>query len=41
MHPAQLLAVKREVLRADTRKLRPWAQQVLQADEPALVLGQG
>ena len=23
MHPAQLLAVKREVLRADTRKLRP------------------
>src|SRR6218665_3891179 len=35
MHPAQILAVKQEVLRADTRKLAPWAQQVLQGDEPA------
>jgi phosphotransferase system enzyme I (PtsI) len=34
MHPAQILAVKQEVLRADTGKLRPWAQ----ADEPASVL---
>ena len=35
MHPAQILAVKQEILRADTRKLALWAQQVLQADDPA------
>ena len=35
MHPAQILAVKQEVLRADTRKLAPWAQQVLQGEVPA------
>ncbi|MBY0454271.1 MAG: phosphoenolpyruvate--protein phosphotransferase [Burkholderiaceae bacterium] len=35
MHPAQILAVKQEVLRADTRKLSVWAQQVLACDEPA------
>ena len=35
MHPAQILAVKQEILRADTRKLVPWARQVLLADEPA------
>ncbi len=35
MHPAQILPVKQEILRADTRKLRPWAQQVLQAEDPA------
>ena len=34
MHPAQILAVKQEVLRADTRKLAPWAQQVLQGEVP-------
>ena len=38
MHPAQILAVKQEVLRADTRKLAPWAQQVLDGDEPAVLL---
>ena len=38
MHPAQTLAVKQEVLRADTRKLDAWARQVLAADEPALCL---
>ncbi|MDD2546821.1 MAG: phosphoenolpyruvate--protein phosphotransferase [Burkholderiaceae bacterium] len=38
MHPAQILAVKQEVLRADTRKLAPWAQQVLEADDPAALL---
>ncbi len=32
---AQILAVKQEVLRADTRKLAPWAQQVLQGEVPA------
>ncbi|MCZ8253383.1 MAG: phosphoenolpyruvate--protein phosphotransferase [Hylemonella sp.] len=39
MHPAQILAVKQEVLRADVGKLTPWAQQVLEADEPASVMG--
>ena len=37
MHPAQILAVKQEVLRADTRKLTPWAQQVLNGDAPAVL----
>lgn len=35
MHPAQILSVKQEVLRADTRKLQPWAQAVLASDAPA------
>jgi phosphoenolpyruvate-protein phosphotransferase (PTS system enzyme I) len=35
MHPAQILAVKQEVLRADTSKLTPWAQEILADDEPA------
>lgn len=34
MHPAQILAVKQEILRADTAKLAPWAQQVLIDEEP-------
>jgi phosphotransferase system enzyme I (PtsI) len=34
MHPAQILAVKQEVLRADTNKLKPWALQILADDEP-------
>jgi phosphotransferase system enzyme I (PtsI) len=34
MHPAQILAIKQEVLRADTRKLAPWAQQALEGDAP-------
>ncbi len=38
MHPSQILAVKQEVLRADAAKLVPWAQSVLEADEPALLL---
>jgi phosphotransferase system enzyme I (PtsI) len=38
MHPAQILAVKQEVLRADTSKLAPWAQAVLVHDEPASLL---
>ncbi|RYF01162.1 MAG: phosphoenolpyruvate--protein phosphotransferase [Comamonadaceae bacterium] len=38
MHPAQILAIKQEVLRADTRKLAPWAQQVLESDDPAAML---
>ncbi|MEO7390948.1 MAG: phosphoenolpyruvate--protein phosphotransferase [Ramlibacter sp.] len=35
MHPAQILAVKQEVLRADTAKLSPWAERVVAAEEPA------
>ncbi|MGP1685220.1 MAG: putative PEP-binding protein, partial [Giesbergeria sp.] len=42
MHPAQILAIKQEVLRADTRKLRLWAQEVLEVGmcqpSPAAVL---
>ncbi len=38
MHPTQILAVKQEVLRADAGKLAGWAQQVLQAEEPALAM---
>jgi phosphoenolpyruvate-protein phosphotransferase (PTS system enzyme I) len=38
MHPAQILAVKQEVLRADTSRLRDWACQVLESDEPAALL---
>jgi phosphoenolpyruvate-protein phosphotransferase (PTS system enzyme I) len=34
MHPAQILAVKQEVLRSDTSKLSPWAAAVLADDEP-------
>lgn len=40
MHPAQILSVKQEVLRADTRKLKPWAQAVLAAEEPAAMMGE-
>ncbi|MBS0291695.1 MAG: phosphoenolpyruvate--protein phosphotransferase [Proteobacteria bacterium] len=38
MQPSQILAVKQEVLRADTRKLADWAQQVLAADDPGASL---
>jgi len=38
MHPAQILAVKQEVLRADTVKLTAWAQQVVAAEDPALAM---
>ena len=38
MHPAQILAVKQEVLRADAARLAPWAQQVLEAEDPAALL---
>jgi phosphotransferase system enzyme I (PtsI) len=38
MHPTQILAVKQQVLRSDTRKLRAWAQQVVGSDEPAAML---
>jgi phosphotransferase system enzyme I (PtsI) len=35
MHPTQVLAVKQEVLRADVKRLEPWAQGVLSSDNPA------
>ena len=38
MHPAQILAVKQEVLRADTGKLRAWADDVMAEEEPGLKL---
>jgi phosphotransferase system enzyme I (PtsI) len=38
MHPSQILAVKQEVLRADTRKLESWAQGVIEAEEPSAAL---
>jgi phosphotransferase system enzyme I (PtsI) len=34
MHPSRILAVKEEVLRADTRELAPWAAGVVAADQP-------
>ncbi len=34
MHPSRILAVKEEVLRADTRVLAPWAADVIAADQP-------
>jgi phosphotransferase system enzyme I (PtsI) len=36
MHPAQILAVKQEILRADAGKLVEWAQRVRTAEDPAL-----
>jgi phosphotransferase system enzyme I (PtsI) len=35
MHPAQILAVKQEVLRADTARLAKWARQVIDSENPA------
>ncbi len=40
MHPAQILAVKQEVLRADAGKLATWAAHVMAADEPSLLMKQ-
>lgn len=38
MHPAQILAVKQQVLRSDTSKLAAWAQAVLLSEDPATLL---
>ena len=38
MHPSQILAVKQQVLRSDAGKLKVWAQQVLESEEPAALL---
>ncbi len=39
MHPSQILAVKQQILRADTRKLRAWAQEVVHSDDPHTLMG--
>lgn len=41
MHPAQILAVKQEILGADAGRLAEWAQRVLASSEPALLMQQG
>jgi len=41
MHPAQILAVKQEILRSDTSKLVAWAQRVRSAEDPALEMAAG
>ena len=38
MHPSQILAVKQQILRADTAKLKLWAQEVLKSEEPGALL---
>lgn len=38
MHPAQILSVKQEVLRADTGRLAPWAREVIESEDPAQAL---
>ncbi|MEX8192222.1 phosphoenolpyruvate--protein phosphotransferase [Comamonas guangdongensis] len=38
MHPAQILAIKQEILRADASKLEPWAREVINSDNPAELL---
>ena len=38
MHPAQILAVKQQILRCDTTKLATWAQSVLAAEDPAALM---
>ena len=39
MHPTQILAVKQEVIRADTSRLEAWAKEILASDEPAELMG--
>lgn len=38
MHPSQILTVKQQVLRSDTRKLHSWVQTVLDSDDPQALL---
>ena len=39
MHPSQVLAVKQQILRSDTAKLKIWAQRILESEDPALLMG--
>jgi phosphotransferase system enzyme I (PtsI) len=38
MHPAQILAVKQEVLRADAGRLEAWAREVIDSEDPGQAL---
>ncbi|MDO5654186.1 MAG: hypothetical protein Q4G39_08810, partial [Brachymonas sp.] len=38
MHPAQILAVKQEIVRADASKLAEWAQRVVSSTDPAALM---
>jgi phosphotransferase system enzyme I (PtsI) len=38
MHPAQILAVKQEVLRADASRLQEWSQRVIGSEDPAAAM---
>jgi phosphotransferase system enzyme I (PtsI) len=38
MHPAQILTVKQEVLRADASRLETWAREVVDSEDPAQAL---
>jgi phosphotransferase system enzyme I (PtsI) len=38
MHPSQVLAVKQRILLSSTDKLRSWAEQVLDSDDPASLM---
>ena len=38
MHPSQVLSVKQRIILSDTAKLQPWAQQVLDSDDPASLM---
>lgn len=38
MHPAQILAVKQEILRADAARLEGWARDVIDSEDPSQAL---
>jgi phosphotransferase system enzyme I (PtsI) len=38
MHPAQILTVKQEVLRADASRLETWAREVVDSEDPQQAL---
>jgi phosphotransferase system enzyme I (PtsI) len=38
MHPSQVLQVKQQILRADAEKLKAFAQQVLESDDPSSLM---
>ena len=38
MHPSQVLLVKQQILRSDTEKLKAFAQQVLESDDPSSLM---
>ena len=38
MHPSQVLAVKQRILLSHADQLKPWAEQVLESDDPATLM---